>query len=313
MDALHAFRTNCTLCNHSMMAAGGREDLRRTIADGLAAVKASTGLSQLEIAAQTGLDVSKVSRMATAKRDSTDAEIRVLVTLWPEHFDVDHIAELRAAGVSGSDEASLRTTGLRRLPSTEAVYEAAANALERDPKRKADCVIRHVAMHLDRRDGSDPTITDDLMDPAAVEQIERFVSAMRGRAREGWYISQVVSVATPGRVDLLEQRARALEGANVVSRAYAGFVPPVPNLLLIANRDVFLAVDHPRFERPQSALLLRSTTAVEWATDAFDVTFQNAPFVLRDALGIQPGAFAALREALGGHTVPGGHPRHRLP
>lgn len=272
-------------------------DVRRTIQDALARLRAS-GVKQREVAEALEVEPYQVSRWVHGRGRPSGAQLHRLAARWPGFFDLEHVAELETRSLRGQEDGGLHTIGVRVLGTSVEVYEAAADALEQDPKTKAARTIRHVALHLDRRDGVDPTHGDELFDADAAVAVERFASALQARAYEGWHVWQVVSAATPGRVDVLEGRVRRLEGADVNTRAYAGMVPPVLNLLLVADRDVFLAIDHPRFERPASALHLRSPSVVGWAIGVFELAYGAAPFDLRNPLGVQPAGFDALRRAV---------------
>jgi hypothetical protein len=138
------------------------------------------------------------------------------------------------------------------------------------------------------------------MDPLLEDQIRNSISdfqrAMVKRAREGWEVQTVTSVSTVGRVDRIADMAQRVDGPNVEIRAYATAVPMVPNTLIVANREAIVAVDHPRWERPQSALALRSADVVAWATEYFVQLLRHAPIAIRTpSEGFRPAGVDELR------------------
>lgn len=253
------------------------------------------GVSQAAIARAARVNRSQVRRWLRGETVPTIEACTALGDAFPEEIDGRLLRQLHVRAQEGSDRGvPFEAIGVEHLVGPEAVYEAAASSLLTDLDNSASRTIRHVALHLDQRAGLDPIDTDEMMTDAVGVAIRRFQQALARRARERWSIRTVVSASTPGRVAVIEEMAHRLHGPDISVRAYATRVPLVPNVLAIGPRDVILAVDHLRFERPESALRVTSTVARQWASAYFDKLFDAAPFRLREPAGVVASEFARL-------------------
>lgn len=281
------------------MAHGTEQALRQLIADGLERVNASNGGRHLSVVARAvGVDRSTVGRWRQGTTTASVDHCRALAAAYPDCFDESQLVELHAQAAIGADS-PLRalTVGATVHDDGAAVHRAAAQAIRADPGSPQNRVCKLTSVHLDRR-GIDAVDHDPHLDEETGAQILDFRSAMAERAAEGWKIQNVVVTDNPVRVASLEHMAASLDGPDVEIRAYPLSVPLVLSPLVIANREVFFAYDHRRFERPGSALNLRSAAVVRWASTYFDQLFLDAPFTLRDIQGPNPEGFAALRRQL---------------
>ena len=250
------------------------------------------------IARAIGVDRATVARWARGSTTASVDHCRLLAETYPRFFSAGPLVELHAQAALGLDPtAALLTVGATILDDGAAVHRAAANALRADPGPPENRVCKLTALHLDRR-GTDAVELDPHMSPEMGEQVMAFRDAMADRARDGWTIQNVVVTTNPARLAGVEAMVNGLDGPDVEIRAYPMTVPLVLSPLIVGNRDVFLAYDHQRFERPKAALHLRSTAMVAWATGYFDQLFHHAPFTLRSVHGPEPDGFRAFRDAL---------------
>ena len=290
-------RGSCRLCKTPIMSTSEPEAaLRRLLVEGLLGVKRS-GVSQAQIARRLGVSESNVSRWISYKLTPSYSQSMELCQAWPSQFDHGTLADLYAAASMGGSS-GLRTVGARVIESTEDVYGALIAALDDDPKDAGSRTILHSSLHLDRRDGSDPAETDDFVDPIVSARTRVFVDRLRSRARSGWKIRQVVCASTLGRVQLLRHRLAAVDGPDVRVRAYAASVPSVINPLVVSDRHVFLGVDHPRWERPASAVHMTHPAIAAWAKNYFYDLYEAAPFELRGPNGLNEVSFRGMEDLL---------------
>ncbi len=266
--------------------------LRNVIAEGVhALLRDGQGISQAAIARAAGVDPATVTRWK--QRTSTasyEASMR-LAEHWPHHFDRDLIDALN--GVPG---VPFEPASLARLEGAAAVYTAVAEAIQSDDHR--DREILHVALHLDAGGRGDTIANDPAIDDDEREAMRAFTDALAVRAGENWLYECVFAAATPERGAVVIERARSLPGREVRIRGTVAAPPLVPNLMVVGGRQVFLAVDHPRFEKPSSAVVIRSRTAVEWARTYFAGLARLTPFVLRDERGVDESAIGSFEATL---------------
>lgn len=268
-------------------------ELRSVVSEGLHHLK-RLGVRQSRIASKLNVSEATVSRWARGTHSPSYEQALRLAEMWPHVFDADLLADLYAAAALGRGDEGARTAGVRVLQSPQLVYQSVLSAIEEEPANAGDRVIRQVAFHLDRRDGRDPVEADPYLDDATSDAMRSFRIVLRRRAAQGWLVRQVLSVATVARLEVLRDRISGLDGPNVRVRAYAIPVPQVINLVIVGTRDVFMAVDHPRWERPGSAIALRHVLVARWAIEYFDELFHAAPIDLRTPAGVVQDGFDRL-------------------
>lgn len=275
-------------------------ELRALVAQGIRAINEEHGGRFLSsIARHVGVDRTTVTRWRDGLTVASVDHCRALARLYPHHFNESRLVELHAmAAVTAVPQGLPLMVGAEVLGSAAEVHGAAADALEAEPSTVADRTCHLAGLHLDYR-GTDAVGDDPHMDDESVEAVVRFRSAMGRRAAEGWRIRSVQSAGNPSRIDGLRSLVESVEGPDIEIRAYPTSVPLVLSPLVIGNREVFLAYDHRRWERPHSALLLRSVPVVQWANGYFEQLFHDAPIVLRSVHGPRPEGFAELSAALG--------------
>ncbi len=274
-------------------------ELRRQLSEGIAQLNAHHGGRYLSaIARAIGVDRATVARWAKGTTTASVDHCRALGEAYPRFFSEGPLVELHAQAALGLDPATaLLTIGATVLDDGAAVHRAAATALRTEPDAPENRVCKLTALHLDRR-GTDAVDLDPHMSPEMGRQVMDFRDAMAQRARDGWTIQNVVVTTNPARLAGVEAMIHGLDGPEVEIRAYPMTVPLVLSPLIVGNRDVFLAYDHQRFERPKAALHLRSAAMVTWATGYFDQLFHHAPFTLRSVHGPEPDGIQAFRDAL---------------
>lgn len=274
-------------------------ELRRQLSDGIAQLNAHHGGRHLSsIARALGVDRATVARWAKGSTTASVDHCRRLAETYPQFFSEGPLVELHAQAALGVDPmTALLTVGATIYDDGADVHRAAAEALREDPGSPENRVCKLTALHLDRR-GTDAVDLDPHMSPEMGQQVIAFRDAMSERARQGWTIQNVVVTNNPVRLAGLEAMIHGLDGPDVEIRGYPMAVPLVLSPLIVGNRDVFLAYDHQRFERPKAALHLRSAALVSWATSYFDQLFDQAPFTLRSVHGPEPDGMRAFRDAL---------------
>ena len=278
---------------------GAEQVLRELIATGISGVNEQNGGRYLStIARHLGVDRTTVTRWVQGRTTASVDHCRALAEAYPEHFDFDHLVELQARSALRQPAATPTLTVGAAVHETAAeVHRSAAEALLADPGPPANRVCMLAAMHLDRQ-GVDAVSEDPHMDDDSGQQIMAFRAAMAQRAAEGWKIRNVVVTKNLARLQALEYMVDSLDGPDVEIKVYPMAVPLVLAPLIVANRDVFLAYDHRRWERPDAALGLRSASVVRWASDYFNKLFIDAPYIVRDVHGPVPKQFDALRADL---------------
>lgn len=275
-------------------------ELRRLVAHGLGQVNEHHGGRYLStIARQLGVDRTTVTRWVHGRTTASIDHCRSLADRYPDAFEKHRLVELHAltAVADGQGTSSALTVGADVLQSAADVHHAAAAALMADPGPPENRVCRLASLHLDRR-GIDSVSEDPLMDEDSVGAVMAFRQAMTIRATEGWKIRNVFVARNLARLEGLEHLVRSLDGPDIEIRVYPMTVPLVLSPLIVANREVFLAFDHRRWERPHSALMLHSQAVVQWATDYFDQLFLDAPHTVRDVHGPNQAGLAAVRAAM---------------
>lgn len=275
------------------------EALREAVAHGLRAVNEANGGRFLSaIARRVGVDRTTVTRWVRGQTTASIDHCRILAGAYPDHFVSDHLVELHARCALGQPYSEPNLTVGAIVHETAAdVHRSAAEALLADPGPPANRVCMLTAMHLDRQ-GIDVIGRDPHVDEESGNQIVAFRNAMTRRATEGWKIQNVMVTSNLARLESLEYMVDQLDGPNVEIRVYPMSVPLVLAPLIVARREVFLAYDHRRWERPDAALGLRSATVVRWATDYFEKLFLDAPYTVRDVHGPLPKQFDSLRSEL---------------
>ncbi len=275
------------------------EALREAVATGLRAVNEANGGRFLSaISRRLGVDRTTVTRWAQGQTTASIDHCRALADAYPEHFSSDQLVELHArSALRESDAGPDLTVGAVVHETAADVHRSAAEALLADPGPPANRVCMLTAMHLDRQ-GIDVIGQDPHVDDESGKQIMAFRNAMTVRAAEGWKIQNVMVTSNLARLESLEYMVEQLDGPNVEIRVYPMSVPLVLAPLIVAKREVFLAYDHRRWERPDAALGLRSAAVVRWATDYFEKLFLDAPYTVRDVHGSVPKQFDALRSEL---------------
>ncbi len=296
---LHGTQQQNLVGYHATVASESELELRRRISDGIAQLNDHHGGRYLSsIARSVGVDRATVARWAKGESSASVDNCRSLAAIYPRFFSEGPLVELHAQAALGSDPAqALLTVGATIFENGTDVHRAAAAALRADPGSPENATCKLTSLHLDRR-GVDAIDLDPHMTPDMSEQVLEFRQAMSERASQGWKIQNVVVTANPVRMAMLEGMIHGLDGPEVEIKAYPMAVPLVLSPLIIGNREVFLAYDHQRFERPKAALHLRSTAIVSWASGYFDQLFNNAPFTLRSNHGPEQDQIDAFRAAV---------------
>ena len=260
-------------------------ELRRLVAEGLRGVNSYHGGRYMSrVARELGVDRTTVGRWLRSETTASVDHCRTLASYYPTFFSEQRLVELHAHAATGLRSAEeLLTVGATVHPTTADVYRAVTRSLRSDPGASNE-VSLHVAFHLDHR-GTDAVEDDPHLDSDTSTQILEFRTAMQERAVQGWKMRTVVVANNALRYNTIENMVQSLDGPDVEIRAYAMSIPLAVAPLIIANRDVFLAYDHRRWERPGSALELRSSPIVGWATSYFDQLFLDASYTLRNIHG----------------------------
>ena len=289
------------------VATDAETELRQRVARGIRAVNDENGGRYLSaVARMVGVDRTTVTRWRDGSTTASVDHCRSLARRYPDHFDEARLVELHAlTAVAANPLASIPlespydalaslSAGVEVLNSTVEVHLAAAEALLADPGAPSNRVCQMASLHLDVR-GTDSVSLDPQMDPETVRAVETFREATVRRAAEGWRIRNVITAGNPTRLAGLQLLVDSVDGADVEIRAYPLSVPLVLSPLIVANREVILAYDHRRWERPHAGLRIRSKPVVDWAIAYFEQLFHDAPHVLRTVHGADPEGFAALR------------------
>jgi hypothetical protein len=270
-------------------------ELRRVIADGLRSVNEEHGgrfLSQ--IARSLGVYRGTVGRWVNASTTASYAHCEMLARAFPQHFDWEILSTLHATAARGDASADALTVGVRSANTAATTFDLACELLREpcgDPRNRE---FLHVMFHPDH-DDLDPLASDRHSDGAAKVASDRFRAAMVERAAEGWRMRTVLAANSPVRLANVEAMLHVLDGPDVQVRAYAAALPLVMSPLVIARRDVVLAVDDVRLGRPRSSIALRSRSTVNWAREHFFELFDAAPYRLREARGVNGTEVGRLR------------------
>lgn len=263
---------------------------------------ASNGVRQAHVAKKVGASAASVSRWANGGQTIPYAQAEALCREWPTCFDADSFRDAfqrQAVGLGGGDR--LDYLQFRLCDGPAAVYSQLASALAQD-RLPADQVILHSALHLDVP-GLVHIDTDGAHGSAAATAMAEAKDKLEQRASEGWRLRHVTCVGRAARLDDLVAQLGQLDGANVRSRAYLSTVPPLLNLFVIGNSDVFIAAEHVRWGKPGSALHLVNRPIASWATAHFEALFEGAPFQLRGPAGVSQEAVVDLRAVLARSTT----------
>ena len=280
---------------------GSRGDvvIRRRVADGLAKLNARQGGRYLStVATAVGVDRTTVTRWSKATTTASVDHCRALARTYPEFFSEAELVELHARAALGNGATDSFAVGVTVHNTAADLHRAAAAALATEPDRADDRICYLTALHIDRR-GVDSVIDDPHLDDDSSEQILTFRETMDARALEGWTMRVVVNASTSARVDVLEDVVYTMDGPDVEIRAYPLELPLVMAPMIVANRDVFIAYDHLRYERPHAAIQMRSLSVVNWATNYFDQLFDGAPFTLRNLHGPDESQLKTFRTLVG--------------
>ncbi len=271
-------------------------ELRRTVAEGLAALNEHNGGRFLSAVARTvGVDRTTVGRWSKQLTTASVEHCRALAKSYPDFFDGESMVELHAnSALAPSDAFAPTTVGADVLDGSAAVFRAAADAILSDPGPPENRVFKLASLHVERL-GADALSSDPFVDDETKNQTERFRQAMAVRAGEGWHIRIVVATASAVRLHAIWQLVKAIDGPNVQIGAYPIALPHVLSALLIANRETILSIDSPRFERPESAVVLRSRPIMKWADTYYSQLHQDAPYTLRSVHGPSEKGLDALR------------------
>ncbi len=271
-------------------------ELRRTVAEGLAALNEHNGGRFLSQVARTvGVDRTTVGRWSKQATTASMEHCQALADAYPDFFDHEALVELHAnSALTPTGVLAPTTVGAEIVDGSAAVFRTAADALLRDPGPSENRVFKLASLHVERL-GADSFNSDPFIDDDTRLETERFRSAIASRAAEGWQIRIVVSTASSVRLDSMWQLVEAIDGPDVDIRAYPIALPHVLSAVLIANRDAILSTDSPRFERPESAVVLRSRPIMKWADSYFADLHQAAPYTLRSVHGTSEEGLGALR------------------
>lgn len=273
-------------------------ELRRLVADGLRELDQERGGRYMgTVARALGVERSTVSRWLRRSTTASVEHCRALVKQYPRFFNEDDLIGLHAQAASQTSPDDLLTVGLSVHETTLSVYEETTRSILRDPGAPEDRVCLHVGFHLDRR-GVDAVVSDPLLSDEEAEVIKAFRSAMVRRARDGWKIRSVVAMSSEMRLSAVERMVGLLDGPDVEIRAYVAALPLSLAPLIVGNRDVMLAYDHRRWEKPEKAVVLRAKSVVDWASRYFEALFLDAPYTLRDPHGVVVEELARYRREL---------------
>jgi len=276
-------------------------ELRSVIADALHRLNADRGGHYMSsVASALAVERSTVSRWQKRTVTAKPEHCEMLATHWPDYFDGARLAELHYRAVQIGPHVGATSVGIEMFDSPAGVYSAATEALRMPQPRLADRVYRHVAFHLDRR-GTDPMEADLLFDEGARQATQVHRALMAQRAAEGWQMHVVLSAGNPSRLGSIAAMMETLEGPNVEIFAYPYRLPMVLAPVIIANQVVLLSHDHRRWERPDSAILIRSRTVADWASKFFVDLVADAPIRLRTPSGADQIEFNRLKRYLDDH------------
>lgn len=273
-------------------------ELRRQVAEGLQALNEHNGGRFLSAIGRTiGVDRTTITRWARGLTSASVDHCRLLAANYPDFFDEGTLVELHARAAMGVLPTDLLTVGVSVADNGADLHRLITASVRTDPGSRQNRVVKMGALTLDRR-GTDSAVVDPLMSEENSQQILEFRRALRDRAAEGWRMRFVMAAGNPVRLEMFRDLVDQVDGPDVEVRAYAASVPMSLSPLIVANRDVVLAYDHRRFERPDAGIVLRARPIVEWADNYFDQLFGDAPHVLRDLHGPSKEGFDELRRAM---------------
>lgn len=274
-------------------------ELRRQVADGLQALNEHNGGRSLSAIGRTiGVDRTTITRWARGLTSASVDHCRALAAHYPDHFDEHTLVELHARAAIGAVQNDVATVGVSVTDNGAELHRLITASIRADPGPRQNHVLKMGSLTLDRR-GTDSAVADPLMSEENSREILEFRRAMVERAAEGWRMRFVMVARNPVRLEMFRNVVDQVDGPDVEIRAYAASVPMSLSPLIVANRDVVLAYDHRRFERPDAGIILRSRPIVEWADHYFDQLYMDAPYVLRDLHGPSKSGFDDLRRAMG--------------
>ncbi|MFV1992162.1 MAG: hypothetical protein ACC652_15625, partial [Acidimicrobiales bacterium] len=223
----------------------------------------------------------------TARPDHCD----ILSDEWPEFFNRGELAELQYTSMQSGAQASTLTIGAEVWTTPETVYKACRSATLDEPVARVNRVLRLVDFHIDRH-SVDPVGGTPLFDEQTRGASLAFRDSVIERAAQGWGIQIVLSASTTKRLTTVKAIVDDIEGPNVEIFGYPQALPLVLAPVVVANRDVLIVFDHRRWERPGSAVVMRSRDVVAWANRYFDELIADAPYRLRTPAGIEIDEFA---------------------
>lgn len=296
----------CVASRATIEAVGHSEaerQLKFAIAHALRQLQRERGISFSEVGRQVGRSRHTVSNWARARTLAPLPVCEQLAERWPQYFDGPSLRELYYRTLSDSGSIDIGAVGVQELASTAEVFAAAADVIDEEPEDPRDRVIRFAAFHRDQR-GVDPATDDPHIDDDSRRAIERFRSSMSERATQGWLVQMVVSTGNPVRLRSVCNVVEQLDGPQVEIVAYPHRLPLSISPLVIANRTVMFGRDHRRFERPGSALLIRSRPIAGWATQFIADLIADAEFKLRTPAGLDRRELDRYCQHVIGHAEP---------
>lgn len=277
-------------------------ELRQTIAHGLDRLNDEHGGRYMaEVARTLKVERSTVGRWRSQQSTASPTHCELLAQHWPNCFDHNQLAALQyqTLGTAGSHLSTavshVATVDILRTPIQ--TYQAATDCLSIDPAREEDRVYLHAAMHLDRS-GDSEIESDPLLDENTSQAVQQFRKVVARRSEEGWRIQIVISAGRTSRLGSIENMIHSIDGPNVDILAYPFRLPLVLAPTVIANEFVQVVHDHRRWERPDSALFVRSRSIAEWTTRFFTDLAADAPFHLRSPAGFDAAEFKRFSESL---------------
>jgi len=279
-------------------ASGTEGRLRTVVAEGLARLdEAHGGRYMSTVARRLGVERSTVSRWRQQRATTKPEHCEALARNWPRYFDREDLLDLHYQSLQSTAGSGRHTAGVEILTTTAEVLDAATAEILTEPDNPSDRTISHCGFHLEL-DGRDPLDTNDPFDAGLAAQMGAFRAAAAGRAGDGWAFRSVVSAGRIERLDSIRRLVQGVDGPNVEIYAYAHSLPLVVGPLVVANRVVFMTHDHRRWERPGSAMLVRSRSAADWANRYHSDLIADAPFRLRRPSGIDHDGMRRFEEAL---------------
>jgi transcriptional regulator with XRE-family HTH domain len=270
--------------------------LRSLVADGLKRLNASHGGRYLAaISRRLNVERSTVSRWSRGDATASPEHCDTLSDAWPEYFNRSELAQLQYESLQSGSEASMLTVGAEVHSTPEAVYLACRKALTEEPVAIENQILRLTGFHIDRY-GVDPVGGSPHFDEAALAASLAFRAAVEERAKQGWRIQLVLSASSPERAASVRKIVDEIDGPNVEIFGFPLTLPLVMAPVVFANRDVLIVYDHRRWERPGSAIALRSLAVVAWANHYFAELIADAPYRLRSPAGVENDEFARFQK-----------------